>query len=304
VRDILPPVADAGPDRTVDEDTLVTFDGSGSSDNVGVVNFTWTINSFYIVHNVMYGPSPSFTFNQPLVYQIILRVTDAAGNWHEDDMNLTVNDVTPPVAVAGSDMIIPAMSFFSLNGSLSTDNVGIASYCWTITHGLERETYVQEWLHDSFREGGVYEVVLIVADGAGNVGKDTIVITVVDTGRVYGTVLDEKGRPVEGAKVELTRSNGTTCSTTTGANGSFALDIFHGNFNWSISKEGYRIISGRAAVKPMDEVEIELSNFPLVKEADNGPPILLFVMPVVVVLLVVIVVALFFLKRRKGESEG
>lgn len=40
--DTTPPLANAGPDQTVDEDTPVTFDGSGSTDDVGIVNYTWT----------------------------------------------------------------------------------------------------------------------------------------------------------------------------------------------------------------------------------------------------------------------
>jgi hypothetical protein len=42
LNDTTPPVADAGPDKTVDEDTTVTFDASGSTDDVGIVNYTWS----------------------------------------------------------------------------------------------------------------------------------------------------------------------------------------------------------------------------------------------------------------------
>src|SRR3989442_11416281 len=40
-----PPVANAGPDQTVNEDTAVVFDGSRSTDDVGIVNYTWAIPS-------------------------------------------------------------------------------------------------------------------------------------------------------------------------------------------------------------------------------------------------------------------
>ncbi|MEM2130611.1 MAG: PKD domain-containing protein, partial [Candidatus Bathyarchaeia archaeon] len=40
--DTIPPVADAGPDLTVNEDTTMVFDGSGSSDNKGIVSYVWT----------------------------------------------------------------------------------------------------------------------------------------------------------------------------------------------------------------------------------------------------------------------
>lgn len=41
--DTTPPVANAGPNQTVPQGTLVTFNGTGSYDNVGVVNYTWAV---------------------------------------------------------------------------------------------------------------------------------------------------------------------------------------------------------------------------------------------------------------------
>jgi hypothetical protein len=41
VRDKTPPVAEAGQDRTVDEDAVVILDGSKSTDNVAPLNWTW-----------------------------------------------------------------------------------------------------------------------------------------------------------------------------------------------------------------------------------------------------------------------
>jgi len=38
-----PPVADAGPDQTVNEGATVQFDGAGSTDDTGIVNYTWTV---------------------------------------------------------------------------------------------------------------------------------------------------------------------------------------------------------------------------------------------------------------------
>ena len=58
------PEADAGPDRTIDEDIVLIFNGSGSSDNMGIKNFTW-----YFTYNgsdiEKYGEFASFNFTLP-----------------------------------------------------------------------------------------------------------------------------------------------------------------------------------------------------------------------------------------------
>ncbi len=58
------PTANAGPDQRVDEGTIVTFDGSGSTDNVGIVNYTWTFNDgtrtflYMVLDRIIITPSP------------------------------------------------------------------------------------------------------------------------------------------------------------------------------------------------------------------------------------------------------
>jgi len=103
--DTIPPTADAGPDQTVSEGATVTFDGSGSTDNVGIVNYTWTFNDGS-GDVTLYGVSPSYTFASPGVYVITLNVTDAAGNWDTDTMAVTVNALDTDEDGTGSNWSI------------------------------------------------------------------------------------------------------------------------------------------------------------------------------------------------------
>ena len=58
VTEDLPPTADAGEDFDVDEGALATLDGSGSWDDVEVLNYTWMV----VDHSeYMYGVAPTYT---------------------------------------------------------------------------------------------------------------------------------------------------------------------------------------------------------------------------------------------------
>ena len=103
MNDTTDPVADAGPDQVVDEDTLVTFDGSGSSDNVGVVNFTWTFIDG--TPQTLWEVAPTYNFGEPGVYVVTLTASDLAGNWNTSTVQITVIDVTQPIAEAGADRV-------------------------------------------------------------------------------------------------------------------------------------------------------------------------------------------------------
>ncbi|TET90192.1 MAG: PKD domain-containing protein [Methanomassiliicoccales archaeon] len=94
VIDTTSPIADAGADKEVLQRTVVTFDGSGSSDNYGgISNYSWSFDEGGNTVN-MYGPNPQHTFNAPGNYSIILTVTDSSGNSDQDEVwvNVTARD--------------------------------------------------------------------------------------------------------------------------------------------------------------------------------------------------------------------
>jgi hypothetical protein len=298
VLDIARPKADAGPDLIVDEGALVTFDGSDSYDNIGIANWTWTFMDGKSI--TLYGPTPEYLFNNPGVFTVTLNVTDAAGNWATGIMDVTVRDITSPTANAGSDQRVAVGSKVIFDGYQSTDNVGIVRYSWTFSYDGKDMTLIGPMVEFIFDKAGEYEMDLTVFDENDNTGTDNIVIIVIDTGTVKGTVLDENGNLVEGAKVEIASSNGQTYSTTTGANGSFSLVVFHGNFNWSISKEGYKGISGSSSVKAMGEALLDLSDHPLVsEEKKKDRSSLFFIVLLAVLLLMVLGIAFYLLIRKK-----
>jgi len=199
VRDGTPPVADAGPNQIVSEDVAVTFDGSASSDNVGVVNYTWMFNDGG--PQTLYGVSPTHTFARPGSYSVTLTVRDAAGNSATGAMTVLVNDVTPPTASAGSDQTVDEDTIVTLVGAASSDNVAVVNYTWTFVDGTARTLYGMSPTH-TFANPGSYAVTLTVRDAAGNANSDTMTVTVLDvTAPTANAGADASG--VEGADVSF-----------------------------------------------------------------------------------------------------
>jgi PGF-pre-PGF domain-containing protein len=175
--DSTPPVADAGSDRTVDEDTAVAFDGSNSTDDSGSIDsYEWDFDGDDAVDAT--GATPTHTFDQPGTYAVTLDVSDAAGNSDTDVVNVTVTDTTTPTAAAGSDQTVDDGSQVSLDGSSSTDNVEVTAYTWDFGDGSA--TASGATTTHTYATPGTYTVTLTVSDAAGNQDTDTLTVTVED----------------------------------------------------------------------------------------------------------------------------
>ncbi len=177
VNDVTSPIANAGSEKTVNEGGKVIFDGIGSSDNVGIVNYTWTFE-YDSEEIILYGFLPSFTFHIPGVYLTTLKVSDASGNFQEDTLNITVNDITPPKANAGTNQTVKAGTEVVLDGSLSTDNGMIISYSWTFHYDGVKQNLEGEIVSFTFEKAGVYDILLTVRDQFENAGEDPLKIIV------------------------------------------------------------------------------------------------------------------------------
>mgnify|MGYP001568751560 CR=1 FL=1 len=114
-----PPVANAGPDQTVEcagASTSVTLDGSGSSDpDVDALTYTWT-GSF----GSATGVNP--TVSLPLgTHTITLTVDDGKGGTDTDNVVVTIVDTAPPTVSCS----VASSSLWPLNHNLV--NVGLSA---------------------------------------------------------------------------------------------------------------------------------------------------------------------------------
>jgi PKD repeat protein len=96
----VPPIVDAGPDLTVEQEshngTEVTLNGTATDNVSSRFNFTWSENGIILATetNVTFT-TLTYTFNLG-EHIVTLNATDEAGNTGSDDVTVTVIDTTPP----------------------------------------------------------------------------------------------------------------------------------------------------------------------------------------------------------------
>jgi hypothetical protein len=179
-----PPMANAGPDQSVPQHTLVNFDGSMSTDDVGITGYWWNFTDG--TPQTLTGPTPSYTFNTEGVYVVTLEVRDTIGQSGIDTMNVTVTDGDPPVADAGIDQTNLRGFLTAFDGSGSYDpnhdippDRGIINWTWTFTDGGAQTLYGKTPTY-TFNIAGTYTVTLTVTDAVTLTDTDTMDVIVQD----------------------------------------------------------------------------------------------------------------------------
>src|SRR5207247_2444823 len=187
-----PPVANAGPDQTVDEGALVTLNGTLSSDPDGdVLTYSWLqTNGTAILLND--SSSTVTTFTAPNVNSedgtltFDLTVNDNKGQARADSVNIFIQNIDqPPVADAGLDRTVNAGTLIGLNGTGSSapDNSSL-TYSWTQINGPSVELIDANTTTPSFAaplvdvNGEILTFKLTVTDHDGLTDTDTVIITI------------------------------------------------------------------------------------------------------------------------------
>jgi len=261
VLDATKPVADAGPSQTVNEDTLVTFNGSNSFDNTELVSYTWVFTD--ITPRTLTGINPSHNFTTPGTYSVTLNVTDAAGNWNTDTVVITVKDVTDPKAEVAIDQIVVEDKNVSFDAGNSSDNVGIVSYEWNFGDGT---TATGLTVNHTYAEPGNYLVTLTAKDATGNEGTHSITVTVPPT----EAIREPRSVQVVAEVVVV----GAVVTATTAAIAS--IGGLGQSFNSAISKlpipeelKSFLKIYGKALFKKIDKLKLEaLEKAPFITKAE------------------------------------
>ena len=177
--DTTPPVADAGPNQAVDQRTLVTLDGTASTDNVGIASFTWTFTDGG--PKVLQGVVVHYTFVNAGIFTVTLTVSDAAGNSAADTMTVTVRDTTPP-AVAFTTPIDGANVSGAIGvAAAASDNVGVVRVEFLVDgvpRGNATTAPFSLTLDTTTLANGNHTIEAVAYDAAGNSATASLVVRV------------------------------------------------------------------------------------------------------------------------------
>ncbi len=138
----LQPTADAGANQIVDENEMVTLNGTASDLDGGQLTYSWTHNSTLAIV-LANDTATTTTFTAPFVaanttIRFNLTATDEHGAAASDTVDITVKDIANqrPMANAGANQTVNENEMVMLNGTASSDLDGTTlTYKWTQTAG-------------------------------------------------------------------------------------------------------------------------------------------------------------------------
>jgi len=188
-----PPVAETGPDRTVETGWPLDFDGTGSSDDVGVSRYVWDFGD----GTTGAGPRPRHIYRSasPTNYTVVLTVYDTAEQASAPrTAQVSVVTGTMPKAEAGGPYTAGAggpPAYF--DGSASSDDLdpavvqGVAKYVWDIDTTVDSDgdgipdndvDLIGRRAFHTYADPGTYPCKLTVTDAAGQSHSDTTTVQV------------------------------------------------------------------------------------------------------------------------------
>lgn len=183
------PLANAGAAQNVLSGSLVTLDGSVSSDaNGDPLTYTWLITSKPNGSSAVLSNStvikPTITTDIAGIYKLSLVVNDSKVDSAASIVTVTASDLnSAPIANAGSSRRVATGTLVMLDGSGSSDANGDSlSYNWTFTSkpiGSNAVFSSSTTAKPSFTPNvaGTYELNLVVNDGKINSNSSSVTIT-------------------------------------------------------------------------------------------------------------------------------
>ena len=145
-----------------------TFDARGSTDDKGIVSYTWDLNKY--PGGTATGPVVSATYAHADTRYVTLTVRDAGGLSNSVTQKIVIGSTPPsdqpPTAKFTSNCSGLALHQCAFDASASSDDVGIVSYKWDWGNGRS-ETKTGPTARNTWAASGTYTVTLTVTDTKG-----------------------------------------------------------------------------------------------------------------------------------------
>ena len=181
------PVANAGDDKNVTVNTVVSLDGTNSSDaNFDTLTYQWdwmASPSTAPALSSATSPKPTFTPSTAGTYVLTLTVSDGKLKSNPDPITINVSVVnSAPVAIAGTPQTVTGTGTVTLSGSGTDANGDTLTYKWYLTSKPTNSvatlalstTAAPTFTPDLV---GIYVATLIVNDGKVDSAPTTVTIT-------------------------------------------------------------------------------------------------------------------------------
>ncbi len=166
------PVVTGSDPSNVPYGTPIFFDATNSTDNVGVVNWTWRIQD--VVEKNKYGPKLSYVFDGRTNNNgVTLVIRDAAGNTATTGQSVNIvptdpSDGMPNARISNLPESARIGDTVTLDASQSLDDKGISDYIWFVQLNNTRTRLTGQTASFVAKGFGMYEITLVVRDHAGN----------------------------------------------------------------------------------------------------------------------------------------
>ena len=147
-----------------DVDEEVTLDASGSTDDVGVVEYRWDFTDDGTVDQTTTEPTTTTAYSAVGTYTVRVTVVDGNDNTATTSRLVTVVDRSLPTATFDAPDSVEAGDTVEFDASASDDAEGITSYDWTFGDG---NVSTGETTTHTYRTPGTYPVTLTVTDDDG-----------------------------------------------------------------------------------------------------------------------------------------
>jgi hypothetical protein len=246
----IPPVAHAGPDQSADEGTMVTLNGTASTDpDNDLLTYFWTAPEAIKISSAS-ASKPTFTAPEVLTntsYTFSLIVNDEKANSTPDQVIITIRQVNKaPAANAGANQTVDEGTMVTLDGTASTDpDNDLLDYFWTAPEGIILSSVKSSkptFTAPEIKKDTILNFSLIVNDGLLNSMPSTVQISVQNVIKTSAVFIAEdrfkiypnptKGKiTVEGlptnkkTKIEVFTLNGKLIMSCMAASATFSIDL-------------------------------------------------------------------------------